>query len=250
MSDSNWLSEFPEMDRSDLRAIRKTLDGAYRDFSREYGDLIESFFDPRLSFLVWFEKLLISTPWMIILGVCTALVYAASRSWKLAVACFVSLILIGYFGMWEDTMRTLSIITVCTMLAIALGIPIARSEAEVVWTDLPLGQLAGNEMQQHRVWAGRVVSVIWLAGEPDCEESGTSGFRGCSADRADQHSCRIVIHVGDINIAGVLGVVSGVAGNGGSQHYAEGLVAIGEIVVDSGDDHRLRSIPIGRSEGE
>ena len=38
MSDSNWLSEFPEMDRSDLRAIRKTLDGAYRDFSREYGD--------------------------------------------------------------------------------------------------------------------------------------------------------------------------------------------------------------------
>ncbi|MEF1303833.1 proline/glycine betaine ABC transporter permease, partial [Vibrio owensii] len=72
MSDSNWLSEFPEMDRSDLRAIRKTLDGAYRDFSREYGDLIESFFDPLLSFLVWFEKLLISTPWMIILAVCTA----------------------------------------------------------------------------------------------------------------------------------------------------------------------------------
>ena len=129
MSDSNWLSEFPEMDRSDLRAIRKTLDGAYRDFSREYGDLIESFFDPLLSFLVWFEKLLISTPWMIILGVCTALVYAASRSWKLAVACFVSLILIGYFGMWEDTMRTLSIITVCTMLAIALGIPIGIAMA-------------------------------------------------------------------------------------------------------------------------
>ncbi|MGR5133390.1 ABC transporter permease [Vibrio alfacsensis] len=129
MSDSNWLSEFPEMERSDLRAIRKTLDGAYRDFSREYGDLIESLFDPLLSFLVWFEKLLISTPWVIILGVCVALVYAASRSWKLAVACFGSLILIGYFGMWEDTMRTLSIITVCTMLAIVLGIPIGIAMA-------------------------------------------------------------------------------------------------------------------------
>ncbi|MCV5275582.1 hypothetical protein OFC49_33140, partial [Escherichia coli] len=90
-SDSNWLSEFPEMDASDLRAIRKTLDGAYRDFSREYGELIESLFDPLLAFLVWFEKLLISTPWFIILGVCTTLVYAASRSWKLAAACFGSL---------------------------------------------------------------------------------------------------------------------------------------------------------------
>lgn len=129
MSDSNWLSEFPEMDRSDLRAIRKTLDGAYRDFSREYGELIESLFDPLLSFLVWFEKLLISTPWVVVLGVCTALVYAASRSWKLAIACFGSLILIGYFGMWEDTMRTLSIITVCTMLAITLGIPIGIAMA-------------------------------------------------------------------------------------------------------------------------
>ncbi|MBT0042316.1 ABC transporter permease [Vibrio alginolyticus] len=129
MSDANWLSEFPEMDASDLRAIRKTLDGAYRDFSREYGELIESLFDPLLAFLVWFEKLLISTPWFIILGVCTTLVYAASRSWKLAAACFGSLILIGYFGMWEDTMRTLSIIIVCTMLAIALGIPMGIAMA-------------------------------------------------------------------------------------------------------------------------
>ncbi|MGU3847191.1 ABC transporter permease subunit, partial [Vibrio diabolicus] len=36
---------------------------------------------------------------------------------------------IGYFGMWEDTMRTLSIITVCTMLAITLGIPIGIAMA-------------------------------------------------------------------------------------------------------------------------
>ncbi|WP_159651238.1 ABC transporter permease [Vibrio atypicus] len=129
MSIENWFSSFPEMDRSDLRAIRKTLDGAYRDFSREYGDMIESFFDPLLSFLVWFEKLLISTPWVIILAVCTALVYLASRSWKLSLGCFVSLILIGYFGMWENTMRTLSIITVCTMLSIILGIPIGIAMA-------------------------------------------------------------------------------------------------------------------------
>ncbi|CAK1828443.1 glycine betaine/proline transport system permease protein [Vibrio crassostreae] len=129
MADSNWLSSFPEMERSDLRTIKKTLDGAYREFSREYGEMIESLFDPLLSFLVWFEKLLISTPWIIVLAVCTSLVYAASRSWKLALGCVVSLLLIGYFGMWEDTMRTLSIITVCTLVSIFLGIPIGIAMA-------------------------------------------------------------------------------------------------------------------------
>ncbi|CAH0530337.1 ABC transporter permease [Vibrio hippocampi] len=129
MADSSWLTSFPEMDRSSLRMIRKTLDGAYKEFSREYGDFIEGLFDPLLSFLIWFEKLLLSTPWWIVLIVCTGLVYAASRSVKLAAACVVSLLLIGYFGMWEDTMRTLSIITVCTFLAIILGIPIGIAMA-------------------------------------------------------------------------------------------------------------------------
>ncbi|MFA0472116.1 ABC transporter permease [Vibrio sp. 10N.222.51.E8] len=129
MADSNWLSSFPEMERGDLRTIKKTLDGAYREFSREYGEMIESLFDPLLSFLVWFEKLLISTPWIIVLAVCTSLVYAASRSWKLALGCVASLLLIGYFGMWEDTMRTLSIITVCTLVSIFLGIPIGIAMA-------------------------------------------------------------------------------------------------------------------------
>lgn len=126
---ANWLTDFPEMDRATLRMIKKTLDGGYREFSREYGDLIESIFDPLLSFLVWFEKLLLATPWYIVIAICVALVYAASRSWKLAVGCLVSLLLIGLFGMWEDTMRTLSIITVCTMLSIVIGIPIGIAMA-------------------------------------------------------------------------------------------------------------------------
>jgi glycine betaine/proline transport system permease protein len=46
--------------------------------------------------------------------------------------CLVTLLLIGYFDMWEDTMRTVSMIFVCTVLSIALGLPIgivmARSD--------------------------------------------------------------------------------------------------------------------------
>lgn len=141
MSDASWLTKFPQMDRSDLLAIRKTLDSAYREFSRSYGDTIESFFDPLLSFLIWLEKLLINSPWWaVILGI-TALVYLASRSWKLCLGVVAALLLIGYFGMWENTMRTMSIITVSTLMSIVVGIPVgivmARSDrAQAVITPI------------------------------------------------------------------------------------------------------------------
>ncbi|MCP3870227.1 MAG: proline/glycine betaine ABC transporter permease [Gammaproteobacteria bacterium] len=124
MAESSWFTDFPAMERSDLLTIRKTLDAGYREFSRTYGDLIESFFDPLLSFLVWFEKLLLASPWWAVILAITFLVYTASRSARLSVAVMIAFLLIGYFGMWDNTMRTLSIITVCTILSIALGIPI------------------------------------------------------------------------------------------------------------------------------
>ncbi len=126
---SSWLTSFPEIDRSTLLTIRKTLDGAYRSFSSEYGDAISAFFHPLLEFLIAFEKLLLNTPWFIVLAVCTGLVYLASRSWKMALGCVISLLLIGVFGMWEDTMRTLSIITVCTVVSVVIGIPIGIAMA-------------------------------------------------------------------------------------------------------------------------
>ncbi|MBL6952441.1 MAG: proline/glycine betaine ABC transporter permease [Alphaproteobacteria bacterium] len=124
MASESWLTQFPEMERADLVAIRKALDGAYRDFSRSYGEVIEAVFDPLLYFLVWFEKLLLSSPWWVVLTVVVGLVYGASRSWKLSLGVVASFLAIGYFGMWENTMRTMSIITVCTLLSIAIGIPV------------------------------------------------------------------------------------------------------------------------------
>jgi glycine betaine/proline transport system permease protein len=124
MSDSSWLSEIPQLDRHQLLDIRKTLDGAYRSFSREYGDSIESFFDPLLTFLIWFEKLLLGSPWWLVVAVLAVFAYAASRSWKLTIGVAIAFFLIGFFGMWDNTMRTMSIILVSTLLAILIGIPI------------------------------------------------------------------------------------------------------------------------------
>jgi len=117
------------MERADLVAMRKAMDGAYREFSRSYGELIEAFFNPLLTFLVWFEKLLLATPWFFVLGFLVTVTYGATRSYKLTGGVLISFLLIGYFGMWDNTMRTLSIITVSTLLSIGIGIPIGIAMA-------------------------------------------------------------------------------------------------------------------------
>ena len=109
--------------------FRKSVDGAYRNFSREYGDTIEAVFDPVLYFLVWFEKLLQNSPWPLIILAILILVYIGSRSIYLTIGSLIALLLIGYFGMWEDTMSTLAIILVATFLCIAIGIPLGIAMA-------------------------------------------------------------------------------------------------------------------------
>jgi glycine betaine/proline transport system permease protein len=124
MADSNWLIEFPSLSRDTLRLLQKSIDETFREFSRSYGEALEVFFEPLLWFMIWFEQLLLNAPWWLVIAVIAGCSYLASRSWKMTVGVIVAFLLIGIFGMWEDTMRTVSIITVCTLLAIVIGIPI------------------------------------------------------------------------------------------------------------------------------
>jgi glycine betaine/proline transport system permease protein len=125
----DWFFKFPDMSRSDLREFKKSVDFAFTDFSRAYGENIENFFEPLLMFLVSFEKFFINTPWpFIVLGM---LIFAwiGSRSIFIVIGTFLSFMLIGYFGMWEDTMSTLAIILVATFLCISIGIPVGIAMA-------------------------------------------------------------------------------------------------------------------------
>ncbi len=119
-----FFTKFPVMERVPLMELKKGIDLSFRLFSRKYGDAIENFFDPLLFFLVWLEKLLITTPWPIIIIVIGILAWFGSRSWKLVVGSAIAFMLIGYFGMWNDCMATVAIISVCTIICIAVGIPI------------------------------------------------------------------------------------------------------------------------------
>ena len=119
-----FFTKFPVMERVSLLELKKGIDLSFRLFSRKYGDGIEAFFDPLLFFLVWLEKLLLNSPWPIIILAIAILAWFGSRSWALVVGSALAFMLIGYFGMWNDCMATVAIITVCTTLCIAVGIPL------------------------------------------------------------------------------------------------------------------------------
>ena len=125
----DWFFNFPDMSRSYLREFKKTVDFAFTDFSSSYGAEIEAFFEPLLMFLVWFEKFFINTPWPIIIFGILVLAWIGSRSIPVVIGTFLSFMLIGYFGMWEDTMSTLAIILVATFLCISIGIPMGIAMA-------------------------------------------------------------------------------------------------------------------------
>ena len=64
------------------------------------------------------------TPWPIILLAIALISYSVSKSWKLTIAIQCGLCAIGVLGLWEDTMKTLSIILVATFICIVFGVPI------------------------------------------------------------------------------------------------------------------------------
>lgn len=119
-----WFYKFPHMDDEALRNLKKAIDDGFRAFTRAYGDGIETLFSPLQSFLIASERFMTQTPWPIITALVLAIAWFASRSVKIVFGCLVTLLLIGYFDMWDDTMRTVSMILVCTLLSIAIGLPI------------------------------------------------------------------------------------------------------------------------------
>jgi glycine betaine/proline transport system permease protein len=120
----SWLEKFPALGSDQLSALRQFIDGAFRAFTREHGEAMERLFEPLRQFLLASERLLTQTPWPVVIGVIALIAWLASRNLKIVVGAVLSLLLIGYLGMWQDTMRTISMIFVSTVVALAVGLPI------------------------------------------------------------------------------------------------------------------------------
>lgn len=119
-----WLERFPALGSETLSALRQFIDGGFREFTRNHGETLENIFEPLRQFLLVSERLLTQSPWPLVVAAMAAVVWLASRSMKIVFGTVFTLLTIGVFGMWDDTMKTISMIFVCTVVALTLGLPI------------------------------------------------------------------------------------------------------------------------------
>ncbi|WP_038144730.1 ABC transporter permease [Thioclava atlantica] len=137
MASSCWglpefMCEFPSLSNTTLRHMRMGIDDGFRGLVRAYSDQIDAATRPLQWFLNTLENAFTNTPWFIVLALILVVVWLGSRNIKIVFGSLIGLFLIGVFGLWEDTMTTLAMVTVATMIAIVLGLPIgilmARSD--------------------------------------------------------------------------------------------------------------------------
>lgn len=113
---------FPEL--IDPRYFRGAVDTFIEQFVIQWATFLEEAFNPFLQLLNFFESMLINSPWWLVIGVVSAAAYASSRKLSLAVLIALAMLGIGFLGLWEDGMRTLALMLVCTLVATAIGIPL------------------------------------------------------------------------------------------------------------------------------
>lgn len=125
---SAW-DTFPALHPDTLRELKRAVDDGFRAFSREHGEAIERLFEPLQAFLLGTERLLTGAPWPLVLAGLAALAWGASRSWKVTLGAVATLAAIGWLGMWDDTMKTVAMVAVSTLLALAVGLPLGLAMA-------------------------------------------------------------------------------------------------------------------------
>jgi len=123
------MAGFPALDADTLTALKLAIDSGFQGFSQRHGAAIEAAFAPLQVLLLGAETALLSMPWPLLLAVVAALAWGASRRWALALGSAATLALLGLFGLWDDTLKTLAMVLVATALAVCTGGPLGVAMA-------------------------------------------------------------------------------------------------------------------------
>jgi glycine betaine/proline transport system permease protein len=121
---SLFINNAISIPRDVMMNSRLCVDSAFRDFTREFGDIIETIFNPLLFFLAQFEQLLLATPWPVFLLGAGVLAWIGSRSLKVTVGVMLGFFAIGFLDMWAPMISTVTMIATATLLCLAIGIPL------------------------------------------------------------------------------------------------------------------------------
>lgn len=75
------------------------------------------------------EDVLLQPPWTAVVAAFAVLGFLLG-GWRVALICFVTLMVCGLFGLWEPTMQTLALMISAVVLSLLVGIPIGIAAAQ------------------------------------------------------------------------------------------------------------------------
>ncbi|MDW6025363.1 ABC transporter permease subunit [Mesorhizobium sp. BAC0120] len=103
---------------------RRAVDDGLNWVVGNWGDSFEAAARPLLLLLNAIEKLLLITPWWVIVIILVGVAWLATRRWQLPLVVFVALIFLGIMDLWHDAMTTTALMLAATISTIIISIPV------------------------------------------------------------------------------------------------------------------------------
>ncbi|NYT81174.1 ABC transporter permease subunit [Alcaligenaceae bacterium] len=115
------------------RALRAPIDEFVGGIVADYSDLLRALTQPLLDVLVWMDQLLRQSPWWLVVSAVVLLAWLASRRIGFSALIGVLLCSIGFIGLWDAAMQTLSLMVVAVAISVAIGVPMGILMASFKW---------------------------------------------------------------------------------------------------------------------
>ena len=93
--------------------------------NNQYGDMFHAISSVLLKMvLVPFEGWLRGLPWWLVLAGVFCISWNAIRSWRKALGFTACVLLVGSFGLWDQLLQTLALVTIATLLSVIIAVPL------------------------------------------------------------------------------------------------------------------------------
>lgn len=104
-------------------SIRKPVNQFIELLVSDYGSVFRAISDFILQLLLAIETVLRGAPWWAVIIAFAGLAYLGSRRAGLSLAVGALMFLVGMLGLWDQTMQTLALMLMATLLSILIGVP-------------------------------------------------------------------------------------------------------------------------------
>ncbi|NYT59694.1 proline/glycine betaine ABC transporter permease [Alcaligenaceae bacterium] len=115
------------------RALRAPIDDFVGNIVNNYSELLRALTQPLLDLLIWMDQIVRYSPWWAVVLAVMGLAWVASRRIGFSIFIGAMLCLIGFIGLWDAAMQTLSLMIVAVAISVGIGIPTGILMASFNW---------------------------------------------------------------------------------------------------------------------